>query len=54
MTRTHALVIISIRPWLERCRACHGPGGGLRVSKMHMGKLHDKGKLGKFYVYIQW
>ena len=27
-------------------------GGGLRVSKL--GKLQDKGKLGKFHVYSEW
>ena len=39
MARTHTLVIISVRPWLEM------QGLWLRVSKM--GKLQDKGKLGK-------
>ena len=45
----HALVIISVRPWLEM----QGLSLGLRVSKL--GKLQDKGKLGKlgkFHVQV--
>ena len=43
MARTHALVIISVRPWLEMQGLHITGGGGLRVSKM--GKLQDKGKV---------
>ena len=50
MARTHALVIVSVRPWMEmEGLSCTG-GGGLRVSKMD--KLQDKGKLGKFHVQV--
>ena len=42
MVKTHALVIISVTPWLEM----QGLSLGVRVSKM--GKLQDKGK---FHVY---
>ena len=48
MLRTHALVIISVRPWLEMQGLSLGVGG-LKVSKMV--KFQDTGKLGKFHVY---
>ena len=51
MVRTHALVIISVRPWLKMQGLSLGVGGsGFRVSKV--GKLQDKGKLGKFHVHV--
>ena len=45
MVRTHALVIISVRPWLEM------QGLPLGVEGLRVSKLQDKGKLGKFHVY---
>ena len=46
MVRTHSLVIISVRPWLEMQGLSLGVGGAST-----MGKLQDKGKLPKFHVY---
>ena len=44
MARTHALVIISVSPWLEM----QGLSLGVMIRVSKMGKLQDKGK---FHVY---
>ena len=53
MARTHALVIISVRPWLETQDLSLGVESSGLVGCM--GKLQDKGKLGKlgkFHVQV--
>ena len=46
MARTHSLVIISVRPWLEMQGLSLGVDGSGLVRCM--GKLQDKGKLVSF------
>ena len=53
MARMHALVIISVRPWLEMQGLSLGvEGSGLARWVRARARLQDRCKLGRFYVMV--